>query len=452
MTTPLLIWIFVVATLASLLFSTLSYALRTISRVQLEEALVIRHRTRALEAILRTRFDLALTASILRLVSNIAAIIAVGIYFLNRYSHDAEPHPIAVFGWTVLLAAPVMMIFSIAIPQAWAKYAGETLLARTWPLLRVAHLVTWPLIRVLKIFDEIVRRLAGDGVSLGEEPETAAEKVSEEILSMVAEGTAEGAVDLEQQKMIEGVISFHDHQVAQIMTPRTDIIALDVNTPVLEARDRILKDGLSRVPVFESNLDNILGILYAKDLLPFLNIAGGTAVDDAQMELRRLLRPAYFVPRTKPLHDLLREFRAQHVHIAVVLDEYGGTCGLVTTEDIVEEIVGNIADEYERPAPEELKRLSGTSVEVDARMNITDLNRELALQLPEDADYQSLGGFVVSTLGVIPPKGETFNHDGLTITVLDAEPRRVKKLRLDLPQPATALPESTSVPAPPSVL
>jgi CBS domain containing-hemolysin-like protein len=235
------------------------------------------------------------------------------------------------------------------------------------------------------------------------------------------------------------------------MTPRTDIIALDVNTPVLEARDRILKDGLSRVPVYEGSLDNILGILYAKDLLPFLNIAGGTAVDDAQMELRRLLRPAYFVPRTKPLHDLLREFRAQHVHIAIVLDEYGGTCGLVTTEDIVEEIVGNIADEYERPAPEELKRLTETSVEVDARMNITDLNRALTLQLPEDADYQSLGGFVLSTLGVIPPKGETFKHDGLTITVLDAEPRRVKKLRLDLPQSTATMEPATPAPLSPEI-
>jgi CBS domain containing-hemolysin-like protein len=451
MTTPLLFWIFVVGTLASLLFSTLSYALRTISRVQLEEALIIRHRTRALEAILHARFDLALTASILRLVSNIAAIVAIGIYFLNQYSHDPTPRPFAIFGWTVLISVPVMMIFSIAIPQAWAKYAGEALLARTWPLLRLAHLITWPLVRILKVFDEMVRRLAGDEVSLGEEPETAAEKVSGEILSMVAEGTAEGAVDIEQQKMIEGVISFRDLQVGQIMTPRTGIIALDVNTPVLDARDRILKDGLSRVPVFGGHLDNILGILYAKDLLPFLNVAGGTAVDDAQMELRRLLRPAYFVPRTKLLRDLLREFRVQHVHIAVVLDEYGGTCGLVTTEDIIEEIVGNIADEYERPAPEELKRLSETSVEVDARMNITDLNRELTLQLPEDADYQSLGGFVLSTLGVIPPKGETFKHDGLTITVLDAEPRRVKKLRLDLPQPTATMEPVAPAPLSPEI-
>ena len=155
------------------------------------------------------------------------------------------------------------------------------------------------------------------------------------------------------------------------------------------------------------------------------------------MELRRLLRPAYFVPRTKPLRDLLREFRARQVHIAVVLDEYGGTSGLVTTEDIVEEIVGNIADEYEHPAPEELKRLADNAVEVDARMSVSDLNRRLGLALPEDADFQTIGGFVLATLGIIPLKGEVLHHDGLTVTVLDAEPRRIKKLRLDLPVPAS---------------
>ena len=435
MTTTLLAWVFIVSTLASLLFSTLSYALRTISRVQLEEALVVRRRTRDMEAILSARYDLALTASILRLICNTAGIMAVGTYFLNLFA-DSPPHPVAVFGWTVLITVPIMMIFSVAIPQAWAKYAGEALLARTWPILRLAHLATWPLIRVLNVFDEIVRRLAG--VSLGEEPETAAEKVSGEILSMVAEGTAEGAVDEDQQKMIEGVISFRDLQVGQIMTPRTEIIAVDVNTPVLEARDRILKDGLSRVPVFEGTLDNIVGILYAKDLLQFLNVAGGSAGDDAQMELRRLIRPPLFVPRTKPLRDLLREFRIKQVHMAVVLDEYGGTTGVVTTEDIVEEIVGNIADEYERPAPEELKRLGEHAVEVDARMNVSDLNSALGLALPEDGDFQTVGGFVVATLGTIPAKGETLVHEGLTFTVLDAEPRRIKKLRVELPQVAVA--------------
>jgi CBS domain containing-hemolysin-like protein len=443
-TFTLLAWTFIISTVASLLFSTLSYALRTISRVQLEEALIVRRRTRALEDILHSRFDLALSASILRLICNTAGILAVGAYFLILYY--SQPHPFKVFGLTVLVTVPVMLIFSVAIPQAWAKYAGEPLLAFCWPLLKVAHWLLWPVVRVLNVFDEIVKRLAG--VSLGEEPETAAEKVQEEILSVVAEGTAGGAVDEEQKKMIEGVISFRDLQVGQIMTPRTEIIAVEVNTPVLDVRDRILNDGLSRVPVYEGTLDNIVGIVNAKDLLQFVNIAGGSAGEDEEMELRRIMRRPLFVPRTKPLRDLLKEFRLQGHHMAVVLDEYGGTSGLVTTEDIVEEIVGDIVDEYEPHEPEGLllKRLDARTVEVDARMHISDFNHELGLALPEDGDFQTVGGFVISTRGVIPGRGDRLEHEGLTVTVLEAEPRRIRRLRIELPGP----PLSSEPPPPPS--
>jgi CBS domain containing-hemolysin-like protein len=359
--------------------------------------------------------------------------VAVAWYFLQMFATD--PHPWKVFGATVLVTVPALMIFSVAIPQAWSKYAGEPLLAVVWPAMRVAHLVTWPLVRVLNIFDEMVRRLSG--VSIGEDPDTAAEAVQEEILSVVAEGSAEGVVDEEQKKMIEGVISFSDLQVAQIMTPRTDIVAVDVNAPVTEVRDKILKEGLSRVPVFEGTLDNVVGILYAKDLLLFLdtaNVGSAASPPKVNIELRKIMRKPLFVPRTKPLRDLLREFRVQQVHMAVVLDEYGGTNGVVTTEDILEEIVGDIADEYEHPEPQELKRLDERTVEVDARMNIAELNRTLNLSLPEDGDFQTVGGFVISTLGSIPAKGDKLAHDGVTIVVVDAEPRRVKKLRLELPE------------------
>ena len=227
--------------------------------------------------------------------------------------------------------------------------------------------------------------------------------------------------------MIEGVFSFRDLQVGQIMTPRTDITGLEVNAGLNEIREKILKDGLSRVPVYENTLDNIVGILHAKDLLANLG------APETPVQLRQVMRPAYFVPRTKPLRDLLREFRLQQVHMAVVLDEYGGTSGLVTTEDILEEIVGDIADEYERPQAQEIKRLDANTVEIDARMNITDLNRLLDLHLPEDQNYQTVGGFIIFTLGTIPAKGDTLTPESLVFTILDAEPRRIKRVKLQLP-------------------
>ncbi len=437
MTFSLLLWIFFAGLLATLLFSTLSYALRIASRVKLEEALDSFRRPAALDDILDKRFDLALSAAVLRLISNVVVILTAGWYF---FLQSPDSSPLRAFGWTIVLAVPALLIMSVAVPQAWAKYAGEHLLAMTWPLLRVTYVLMLPLIRILNVFDEIVRRLAG--VSIAEDSDTAAaDAVDQEILSVVAEGTAEGTVDEEQKKMIEGVISFRDLQVGQIMTPRTEIVAIEIHTPVLEIRDKILKDGLSRVPVFEGTLDNVVGILYAKDLLAFLESPGpmpsiGQPAPANRIDIRKIMRPPLFVPRTKPLRDLLREFRIQQVHMAVVLDEYGGTSGLVTTEDILEEIVGDIADEYERPEAAEVKKIDERTMEVDARIHITELNRALSLNLPEGGEFQTLGGFVISQLGVIPPKGEVVTYEGVTITVLDAEPRRVKKLKVELPETA----------------
>ena len=434
---PILIWLGLVGLVGSLLFSTLSYALRMMSRVKLDTALVRHGREATLDAILEARYDLALCSGTLRLVSNTTVIIACAIYFNMRFMQD--PNPLKIFGLTILVSVPALLVISVAIPQGWARYAGESMVATCWPLLRAALWVTWPLVRVLSLFDEAIRRLVG--VSLAEEGQTEEEQAQQEILQAVAEVSAEGGVDDEQRKMIEGVISFRDLQVGQIMTPRTEIVAVEVNSPLGEVRERILRDGLSRIPVYEGTLDNVIGILYAKDLLTMLGAMtppmaadrGNWQLTAPEIDLRKLIRPPLFVPKTKPLRDLLREFKLQHVHLAVVLDEYGGTSGLVTTEDIIEEIVGDIADEYERPAPEEAKRIDERTLEVDARMNITDLNRVLGLNWSEEGDYQTLGGFVIASLGAIPVKGQQIKHEGVVITVLEAEPRRVKKLRLELP-------------------
>lgn len=424
-----LLWIAAVGLGVSLLFSTLSYALRMMSRVLLEQNLARWNRRDSLEGILSLRHELALSVSALRLLANIVVIMGVGMYFHARFPQtggESLRHVWRQFGLSLLVSTPALLMVSVAIPQAWAKYAGESLIASTWPLIRGVHWLLYPLILIMNLIDELIRRLAG--VTIGDDPGAEAEHVEQEILAVVSEGTAEGTVDEEQKKMIEGVISFRNLQVGQIMTPRTDVVALEVNAGLAEVREKIMRDGLSRVPVYEGSLDAIVGILYAKDLLAGLGDNGSQ-----KFELRRYMRPPLFVPRTKPLRDLLREFRVQQVHMAVVLDEYGGTSGLVTTEDIIEEIVGDIADEYERPEPAELKQIDERTVEVDARMNLVELNRTLGLHLPEDQDYQTIGGFVISTLGTIPVKGERLEHEGLTITVLESEPRRVKRLKLELP-------------------
>ncbi len=449
----------------SLLFSTLAYAFRSMSRVVLEEQLVSSGRAANLDAILSARHDLALTSAILRVLSNAVLAILVCYYFTAQLSGPVEVAVLAVMVTTALL-----LVFSVAVPQAWARHAGELLVARSWPLVRVLYTLLYPLVLPMHWVDEVVRRLSG--VSLAEDAQHDAQQTEQEILAVVSEGAAEGAMDEEQKKMIEGVISFRDLSVGQIMTPRTELIGVDVNATLQEVRERIIRDGLSRLPVYDGTLDNIIGVLYAKDLLALVGATGGVAGANGNgasaggangsgisgnnfttvagrttadgMNLRQFMRPPMFVPQSKPLRDLLRELRIQQIHMAIVLDEYGGTAGLVTTEDILEEIVGEIADEYEQRGPAEIKRLDPRTVEVDARMNITDLNRELNLQLPENQEFQSVGGFVITTLGSIPDRGATVKHDGVAITVLDSDARRVKRVRLEVLEGADAEAEAMS--------
>jgi putative hemolysin len=218
--------------------------------------------------------------------------------------------------------------------------------------------------------------------------------------------------------------------VGQIMTPRTDVIGIDVTSTYAETRELVLRSAHSRIPVFEETLDHPLGVLYAKDLL---------SVDDpANFFLHKLMRPIPFVPETKDLASLLKEFQSGRVHIAIVLDEYGGTAGLVTIEDILEELVGEIADEHDEPVRPSILRVDDHSAEVDARVRVEELNEALELALPEDESYDTIAGFVFSRLGKIPAVGESVTSDGVRISVLAATDRSLVRLRIQKLEPTPA--------------
>src|SRR5947209_12736631 len=186
--------------------------------------------------------------------------------------------------------------------------------------------------------------------------------------------------------MIESVIEFRDARAGQVMTPRPEIIGIELGASLEEVKITLEESGHSRLPVYDGTLDHIVGILYARDLLRHLGLP------PEKFDMRSVMRPAIFVPETKPLRDMLRDFRIQKVHIAIVLDEYGGTAGLVTIEDILEELVGEISDEHEPSEPAMLRRIDDHAYDVDARMYIDELNRQVGLSLPEDAGYDTLGG------------------------------------------------------------
>ena len=244
----------------------------------------------------------------------------------------------------------------------------------------------------------------------------------EELLRLMELEEDEGAIEEDERKMIRGVFGLEETAVREIMTPRIDIAALDTESTAEEAVKLIIDRGFSRIPLYEKNADTIVGIVYVKDLFRYL--AGGKLPP----ALRDIARPAFFVPESKRVDDLLTEMRKQRVHMAIVVDEYGGTAGLVTIEDLLEEIVGEIEDEYDR-IEEPIVRVSEKEALVDGRVSIDDLN-ELFETRVEAEDFDTVGGCVVHLLGRMPAVGDEAHTDGLKLTVLSVDGHRVKRLRV----------------------
>jgi len=334
--------------------------------------------------------------------------------------------------WTDILiglvaAGFLLWVFGIVVPTAISTHAGG-FVVRAWSRpIRCIFIVLRPLRTVVHFLDEVVRRLAGGKDGGGDEGR-------EELISVVEEKEREGTFDEMEVDMIEAVVDFKSKTVEQIMTPRTDVQALEYTDDLNEVTMFMREVGHSRIPVYRENLDHVCGILYAKDLLRWL--ARDDTNGPGDFELGTILREPLFVPETKTVRVLLNELLGHRVHLAMVADEYGGTSGIVTIEDIVEEIFGEIHDEYERQeqlAPPVVLAEGERSADVDARTAIDDANdllEDIGIELPESEDYETVGGMVVTMLGRIPAQGESFRHNGFLVTVLEAGPTRVERVRV----------------------
>jgi putative hemolysin len=400
----------------TLFFSVNTIALQTFSRAKLQDAFKAKKREHLADNLVENAEKFIFACSLYRLICNICLLLllhtlitAAGLSSLNTYL------------LTFIIAIAFFSTFTVAVPHAWAKYAGEKILSRTYKLLTLSAAVLSPILHIFYLQKAIIRRLAGVSETT---PAENKEERQEEFLTDLEQHRMEGVVDEEEQEMIESVLELSETTAGQIMTPRTDVTALNANDVLDKVLETIKTAGHSRVPVYEKNIDNIIGFIYAKDLLTEV---GKTAQD---FKLRDKMRGAYFVPETKPLRALLHEFQNQKLHIAVVLDEYGGTAGIVTIEDIIEELVGEITDEYEQIPPKPIKKIDKNTIDLDARTYINDLNDELELNLPEDEDYDTIGGFVFSHLGYIPKTAETFEYENLKFTIISAEARRIKRIRI----------------------
>ncbi|MEO8251612.1 MAG: hemolysin family protein [Chloroflexota bacterium] len=264
---------------------------------------------------------------------------------------------------------------------------------------------------------------------------------TEELKMLVETGSEQGSIEEDEKEMIHGVIELADTKVHQVMVPRIGIQAIEVNDPIDEVLEMIVRAGHSRVPVYEEHLDNIIGILYAKDLLPYLMPGAAPA---SQIKIRALARPAAYVPETKPVDELLHEMRATKRHIAIVVDEYGGTAGLITMEDVVEEIVGEIQDEYDseeslvEPLDDQPDQMA---YRLDGRVSMDDLRDLFELSDTEEEDedeYDTVGGFIIHRVGRIPLPGAIVPFHDVVLRVDSAEPRRIAKVIATRPRQTTA--------------
>ena len=316
-----------------------------------------------------------------------------------------------------------MLAANLWLPWTFARLWADPFLFFAWPALWGVSFLLVPFALLAHVVDVALHRLAGRNLAVPDE-----ESFEEDIRTIVSEGHREGLLEEDAREMIEGVIELGDADVSQIMTPRTDMVSIPASLSWEEMLEQVIHAGHTRIPVYGRNRDDILGILHTKDLLPELAREPGQRAE----HWTKLLRQPVFVPETKPIDALLQELQHSRNHMVVVLDEYGGVSGLVTMEDVLEEIVGEIVNEYDPAHVEGVHELGPGVCEAMGRVHIDEINERLGLGLPEDADYDTIGGFVFNELGHIPTTGEDLVWHNVRITVLDATRRRIERVRIEV--------------------
>jgi putative hemolysin len=325
----------------------------------------------------------------------------------------------------VFLAAVVMLVLGELVPEAIALQHSERLALVLARPLAVVSAIAMPVVHVLVWFSNAISRLFG-AQRRGVLPFV----TEEEIKTLVDAGQEEGVIEQDEKAMIYSIFELGDTLVREVMVPRMDVVAVEATAPMLEALEAIMEAGHSRIPVYGDTIDNVLGVLYAKDLLPYLRDGR------ADVPVKSVMRQAYFIPETKRAGDLLPDLQQRRVHVAIVVDEYGGMAGLVTIEDLLEEIVGEIQDEYDTEEPD-YEYVSDDEYIFDGRIDLDDLNELMDAELPSD-EIDTLGGFIYSELGRVPAVGNQLRHGGLEFTVESVVGRRIGKVRVRRCPPAAA--------------
>lgn len=345
------------------------------------------------------------------IVNTAASVLGAAIIFRLFDSAGARNEGLVIGAATGILTF-ILLMFCDIIPKTVAIRRAETLvLVTAWPIYLVMICLT-PVEMVLRWFAFPFVKTFG-----GRMPEHGPFISEEDLRFYIEASEKEGVIEKEEKEMLASVFKFGDTLVREVMTPRPDILAIEDSEPIEKAIDLIKDSGHSRIPIYESNIDNVLGIIYAKDLL--------SARDG---NLRDYMRSALFIPETKKVDELLHQMQSNRTHLAIVVDEYGVTSGLVTMEDLIEEIVGEIHDEFERRV-KNLEQLDEHTFLVDGKLAVDEVNRVVGIDLPTD-ESDSLGGLVFGRLGKVPAVGDMVKFDGTNVFVERLHRRRVTRLKI----------------------
>lgn len=346
-----------------------------------------------------------------------------------------------ISGVSTVLITLITSYFSLVLgelaPKKIAMQKPEKVSFAVVPVLLFVSKVTKPFVKILSLSTNAVVRLFGLDPNADEE-----EVTEEEIRMMVDVGQEKGVIEDVQKEMINNIFEFDDIDVADIMTHRTDMACVDEEDSLADIIKLSMDEGYSRIPVYEEDPDNVVGIVYIKDLLKYI----GSSLPKT-LKLKDVMRKAYYVPETKRCGALFAEMTEKHIQMAIVVDEYGGTAGLVTLEDIVEAIVGNIQDEYDNE-DEEISKINETTFTIDGVTDLEEVEGQLGIQFPED-DFDTLGGFIISRLGFLPQDGDmnAVEFENIRFTVLNVEDRRIGKVKVEIlpkPEPEPAEEEKKS--------
>ena len=335
---------------------------------------------------------------------------------------------IAVGGMTFLI-----LIFGEILPKTFAKQNAERISIHVIKLMHIFYYLFSPIsVGMVKVTKGLMKV---SGMDTKHGPFI----TEEDIEFLIDLGAKEGVIEKDEEEMLQSIFEFGDILVKEIMVPRTEMLALPSNADLSECLDGILNAGHTRIPVFENQLDNIIGILYSKDLLQFLSSSSNP---HDQFKLDKVTKAPFYVPESKKISALLKEFKKRKQHMAIAVDEFGGTAGLVTLEDIIEEIVGEIHDEFDEEE-ENLQNLENGNVSADAKTPIREFEDYFDIEVPSDGDYESLGGFITTIDGKVPQAGTNVSWDKFNFKILEADEKKILRIEIQKIDPELEKTEQT---------